>query len=410
MTITGERIKRRKAQKEKTKRRLTKSGWVVVGLSSVSALVLSGAIVYMYNQTKTWTKSSLGAAYADIPAEFVQDLISPDSVDNVEKLAKVQTILNKIEQDETIKDMSMAKSVVSDAKSVLEKLKISSGEAFENTSRLSDYISIIDYEGHAYTEPDTTTLQTLLNAENTRVLDHHRDIDRTMLKKLQTIVEDYEKVNSFLSGDFKQIGEFKDGTLTLKSSVTDLSGIMSQMSNLKHYPAIQSLYDVLSKSSSKALENNKKLEEQLIWLKSKTTLQNLSGDYVKLSDVKTLKDAKVLGYDIKEENKDGYELDETSPIKTFTRNEQVIDTSKYVKKTVKLTVTIDPKWKKIETSPSTSTSSSSSNNTNRPTPNLTNPTNPSLSTRTQSPKTDTQPNITETEPPSSPTLSVTERE
>ena len=248
MTITGERIKRRTAQKEKTKRRLTKSGWVVVGLSSISALTLSGAIVYMYNQTKTWTKSSLGAAYADVPAEFVQDLISPDSVDNVEKLAKVQTFLNKIEQDETIKDMTMAKSVVSDAKSVLEKLKISSGEAFENTSRLDDYISIIDYEGRAYTEPDTTILQTLLNAENTRVLDHHRDIDRTMLKKLQAIVEDYEKVNSFLSGDLSQIGEFKDGTLTLKSSVTDLSGVLSQMSNLKHYPAIQSLYDDLSKS------------------------------------------------------------------------------------------------------------------------------------------------------------------
>lgn len=403
MTITGERIKRRTAQKEKTKRRLTKSGWVVVGLSSISALTLSGAIVYMYNQTKTWTKSSLGAAYADVPAEFVQDLISPDSVDNVEKLAKVQTFLNKIEQDETIKDMTMAKSVVSDAKSVLEKLKISSGEAFENTSRLDDYISIIDYEGRAYTEPDTTILQTLLNAENTRVLDHHRDIDRTMLKKLQAIVEDYEKVNSFLSGDLSQIGEFKDGTLTLKSSVTDLSGVLSQMSNLKHYPAIQSLYDVLSKSSSKALENNKKLEEQLTWLKAKTTLQNLSGDYVKLSDIKTVKDAKALGYDIKDEKRDGYELDETSPIKTFTRNEQVIDTSKYVKKTVKLTVTIDPKWKKIETSPSTSSSSS---NNSRQTPN---PTTPSLSTRTQPPTTETQP-TTETESPSTPTLSVTERE
>lgn len=403
MTITGERIKRRTAQKEKTKRRLTKSGWVVVGLSSISALTLSGAIVYMYNQTKTWTKSSLGAAYADVPAEFVQDLISPDSIDNVEKLAKVQTFLNKIEQDETIKDMTMAKSVVSDAKSVLEKLKISSGDAFENTSRLDDYISIIDYEGRAYTEPDTTILQTLLNAENTRVLDHHRDIDRTMLKKLQAIVEDYEKVNSFLSGDLSQIGEFKDGTLTLKSSVTDLSGVLSQMSNLKHYPAIQSLYDVLSKSSSKALENNKKLEEQLTWLKAKTTLQNLSGDYVKLSDIKTVKDAKALGYDIKDEKRDGYELDETSPIKTFTQNEQIIDTSKYVKKTVKLTVTIDPKWKKIETSPSTSSSSS---NNSRQTPN---PTTPSLSTRTQPPTTETQP-TTETEPPSTPTLSVTERE
>ena len=143
----------------------------------------------------------------------------------------------------------------------------------------------------------------------------------------------------------------------------------------------------------------------MTWLKAKTTLQNLSGDYVKLSDVKTVKDAKALGYDIKEDKRDGYELDETSPIKTFTRNEQVIDTSKYVKKTVKLTVTIDPKWKKIETSPSTSSSSS---NNNRQTPN-TNPTTPSLSTRTQPPTTETQP-TTETEPPSTPTLSVTERE
>ena len=93
--------------------------------------------------------------------------------------------------------------------------------------------------------------------------------------------------------------------------------------------------------------NNRELKEQLDWLQAKAKLDRLNGEYQKLSEIKTLRDAKRLGYTLNQQNsRDGYELSDDSEISSFYYQGRFVDKSNYALKGLKLTVTIDPKWDK----------------------------------------------------------------
>lgn len=335
-------LKSKKAQK-----RISRSIESIVALSLLATIILSMLILYLYNSTKSWKHSRLNTAYADAPAEFVSNQVSEDIVGDIEILSSVQNELTKIEKNGDI--TSKSQKIYDSANSVLQKLKIDSGESYENTERLKTYIEINNFVNSAYKEPNADKLRDLISKQTRQVLDHDRDIDKKFLNKLDSVVQNYIKVNEFITNVLPALGNVKDNTLIVHNSVTTLGEFDAKISEVSIFPKMEELRKLIKKDIDKILENNKELQEQLEWLKAKTKLDGLKGDYVHLSDIKTVKDAKERGYEIIDlEHKDDEELQDDSLITSFHYDGNEIPSSRYALKTLKLQVKVDTKWKKKE--------------------------------------------------------------
>ena len=336
-------LKSKNAQK-----RISRSIESIVALSLLATIVLSMLILYLYNSTKSWKHSKLNTAYADAPAEFVSNQVSEDIVGDIEILSSVQNELTKIEKNGDI--TSKSQKIYDSAKSVLQKLKIDSGESYENTKRLETYIEINNFVNSAYKEPNADKLRDLISKQTRQVLDHDRDIDKKFLNKLDSVVQNYIKVNEFITNVLPALGNVKDNSLIVHNSVTTLGEFDAKISEVSIFPKMEELQKLIKKDIDKILDNNKELQEQLEWLKAKTKLDGLKGDYVHLSDIKTVKDAKERGYEIIDlDLKDNEELQDDSLIKSFHYEGNEIPSSRYALKTLKLQVKVDAKWKKKET-------------------------------------------------------------
>lgn len=335
-------LKSKKAQK-----RISRSIESIVALSLLATIILSMLILYLYNSTKSWKHSRLNTAYADAPAEFVSNQVSEDIVGDIEILSSVQTELSKIEKNGDI--TSKSQKIYDSANAVLQKLKIDSGESYENTERLKTYIKINNFVNTAYKEPNADKLKELISKQTRQVLDHDRDIDKKFLNKLDSVVQNYIKVNEFITNVLPALGNVKDNTLIVHNSVTTLGEFDAKIAEVSIFPKMEELRKLIKKDIDKILDNNKELQEQLEWLKAKTKLDGLKGDYVHLSDIKTVKDAKDRGYEIIDlEHKDDEELQDDSLIKSFHYDGNEIPSSRYALKTLKLQVKVDAKWKKKE--------------------------------------------------------------
>lgn len=332
---------------KKAQRRISRSIESIVALSLLATIVLIMLILYLYNSTKSWKHSRLNTAYADAPAEFVSNQVSEDIVGDIEILSSVQNELSKIEKNGDI--TSKSQKIYDSANAVLQKLKIDSGESYENTERLKTYIEINNFVNTAYKEPNADKLKELISKQTRQVLDHDRDIDKKFLNKLDSIVQNYIKVNEFITNVLPALGNVKDNTLIVHNSVTTLGEFDAKISEVSIFPKMEELRKLIKKDIDKILENNKDLQDQLEWLKAKTKIDGLKGDYVRLSDIKTVKDAKERGYEIIDlEHKDDEELQDDSLIKSFHYDGNEIPSSRYALKTLKLQVKVDAKWKKKE--------------------------------------------------------------
>lgn len=335
-------LKSKKAQK-----RISRSIESIVALSLLATIILSMLILYLYNSTKSWKHSRLNTTYADAPAEFVSNQVSEDIVGDIEILSSVQNELSKIEKNGDI--TSKSQKIYDSANSVLQKLKIDSGESYENTERLKTYIEINNFVNTAYKEPNADKLKELISKQTRQVLDHDRDIDKKFLSKLDSVVQNYIKVNEFITNVLPALGNVKDNTLIVHNSVTTLGEFDAKIAEVSIFPKMEELRKLIKKDIDKILENNKDLQDQLEWLKAKTKLDGLKGDYVHLSDIKTVKDAKERGYEIIDlDQKDDQELQDDSLIKSFHYDGNEIPSSRYALKTLKLQVKVDAKWKKKE--------------------------------------------------------------
>lgn len=299
----------------------------------------------MYQSTKSWKHSKLNTSYADAPAEFVSNQISEDIVGDIEKLTDVQHELDKIAETGDI--TSKSQKIYDKVEETLKKLSITSGDSFENVKRLKLYIDISNFIQSAYDNPDSEKLQSLVGTQSREVLDHDRDIDKKFLKKLDTVVEDYVQLNDFLNNTLTKIGKVEDNNLVIFNYITNIGEVETGLNSLSKFPKINELSKLIHKDITRVFTNNRELKEQLDWLQAKAKLDRLNGEYQKLSEIKTLRDAKRLGYTLNQQySRDGYELSDDSEISSFYYQGRFVDKSNYALKGLKLTVTIDPKWDK----------------------------------------------------------------
>lgn len=373
-----------KESKKKLKKQ-DKRYLIVLACGLGSILILVGLIIYQYRSTSSWSSSKLSSSLSDVPAEFVQDNLSIGAVDDIELLAKVTRQLERVDKDKTVADRSTTAKLVESAKEVLARTGIDRGTMVENVTRLESYVQILDFLDSAYILPDSKQLEQLTQLETTRVAETNRDIDKEMLKRLETVVKDYSGLNYFLTNVLSQYGSIKDSTFVVSKSVDDFSSLVEEAESYKKYAAVSSLISLIEKEGKGVVENNKQLAHQLSWLAFQTKLTNQKSNYVSASSITTLAEARSKGFVLEGLTKrSGFLISDSSPVSSLWVNGSSVPNTSYILSGVAVTAVISPKYvedpnykpiiesstppssKKEEAPSGISSSSSSSSSNSRP--------------------------------------------
>lgn len=373
-----------KESKKKLKKQ-DKRYLIVLACGLGSVLILVGLIIYQYRSTSSWSSSKLSSSLSDVPAEFVQDNLSIGAVDDIELLAKVTRQLERVDKDKTVADRSTTARLVESAKEVLARTGIDKGTMVENVTRLESYVQILDFLDSAYILPDSKQLEQLTQLETTRVAETNRDIDKEMLKRLETVVKDYSGLNYFLTNVLSQYGSIKDSTFVVSKSVDGFSSLVEEAESYKKYAAVSSLISLIEKEGKGVVENNKQLAHQLSWLAFQTKLTNQKSNYVSASSITTLAEARSKGFVLEGLTKrSGFLISDSSPVSSLWVNGSSVPNTSYILSGVAVTAVISPKYvedpnykpiiesstppssKKEEAPSGISSSSSSSSSNSRP--------------------------------------------
>ena len=333
-----------KESKKKLKKQ-DKRYLIVLACGLGSILILVGLIIYQYRSTSSWSSSKLSSSLSVVPAEFVQDNLSIGAVDDIELLAKVTRQLERVDKDKTVADRSTTARLVESAKEVLARTGIDKGTMVENVTRLESYVQILDFLDSAYILPDSKQLEQLTQLETTRVAETNRDIDKEMLKRLETVVKDYSGLNYFLTNVLSQYGSIKDSTFVVSKSVDDFSSLVEEAESYKKYAAVSSLISLIEKEGKGVVENNKQLAHQLSWLAFQTKLTNQKSNYVSASSITTLAEARSKGFVLEGlAKRSGFLISDSSPVGSLWIDGSSVPSTSYILNSASVTAVISPKY------------------------------------------------------------------
>jgi hypothetical protein len=360
------RIKEQTDKKDKKNKQVSR---FIISLSIVFILAtvsLSMMIYMKYRTTQNWTSSKLNSNMASIPPEFAKNTYTVEMANDIKKLNDVNKSLDAIKRDNGLTDKTIdtAKIAKNESQSILKKYNITTGEAITNQNTLKMYIDIFNIEQNAYETPEAKQLEQMIAMLNKKQIEKETETDSIILKRLNVIASDYQKLNTFTDTYVPQLGEIKNGVVTVKTDITeDLTNqIITSIENdrLDKFSNIKKLKTIISSTKwNKIINSNKQLSKKQKWDKIYAAFNALSQtQYVDISKIKTLQDAENLGLKIKG-NKDrtGYEILKTSPVTHIQANGETVFSGQYVRKDIVIIATIDPTYKPI---PSQSDSSSSS--------------------------------------------------
>ena len=318
---------------------------IVLACGLGSILVLVGLIIYQYKSTSSWSSSKLSSSLSEVPAEFVADNLSIDDVEGIELLAKVNRQLEKVDKDKTVADRSTTARLVENAKEVLSRAGVDKGAMVDNVTRLGSYVQILDFLDSFYILPDSKQLEQLVQHETTRVAETNRDIDKEMLKRLETVVKDYSGLNYFLTKVLSQYGSVKDGTFVVSKGVEDFSSLVEEAENYKKYASVSSLLSLIEKEGKGLVENNKQLATQLSWLAFKTKLTGQKSNYVSANSITTLAEARSKGFVLEGlKERSGFLISDSSPVGSLWVDGSSVPSTAYILSGIPVTAVIFPKY------------------------------------------------------------------
>lgn len=215
----------------------------------------------------------------------------------------------------------------------------------------------------------------MISELNREVLEHDRNADKEMVKKLNQIVDEYEALRNVITSIIPEYGMVKGDTLSVPGNVRNLDDLKAQLETVKQFPQMAELLKVVNSEGGSILRNNKVLAEQKAYKEFKSLVSELDGLYVKRSDVKTYEDVVKNGWTV-----DGIHKNEDKVIEIVYNGKRVGD-SEWIRIDAKPEIIMEQSW----TAPSTTESSSSERSSERSS---------TSSTTTRSEST-TQPSLTE---------------
>lgn len=358
------RINKKKEKRKKRSKRfmITMTALTIIGVSGVS--FIGYKIYQQYTATDTWDKTAIEGDLANMTPEFAKNHISAEMLDDVNSLSNVTKLLKTISEQNGLNDQTVndAKTMLEKSQSILKKHKIINGEAFTNQENLKLYIDIYEVEKNSYSEfkaDELSRVMTLLSSKN---LKNHNKGDTNIMNRLNIIATSYNNLNNFVDTYIPMLGTVDNGILTLGTNIDeDVTANMLKTideDSLDKFDNIRSLKKLLTSTKWKnAVKKNKATADKSTWDAVYAALTSMSkSDYIKYSDVATYADALKLGLPVYNlETRTGYEILETSVVKSITVNGVNVKPGQYFKNTGTVAVTISPNYKEIQT---TTTSSS----------------------------------------------------
>lgn len=351
---------RRAARKRQRNRFLTL--WLlfmsIVGLFGIIWIIKE--VHTMYTTTVKWENSKINGKYSDTPPEFVRNTISPNMLDDINLLTELNNVVAGLDglpnQD--------YKELLKDVETILEKNQITDGDIYKNYETLKMYVEVDDFVDRAYTNPDSGELSALLNKVTQYKLSKNKG---QLLDTLNAIAGDYNALNTFVSTYTEYFGENSNGVVKIQNSINNyVSDSMKseiESKNLTKFGNIKSFYELLTsdKWDSMLKNSNARLKKDDWETFERAFNQFSKSQYRNLSEIKTLEAAQLFGYDIHIDNKEGFVVENNSPVTFYYQGYNVSD--KYIDKTLVLHVEVDEIYKPVEKPVESSVSSESSTST-----------------------------------------------
>lgn len=373
MTITEGRMSRYKKKKEHQKKVIGTTFGTLLILGVLTSAILVFSIVRLYIGTKNWNNSMKHLNMSAIAPEYVSDYPSLEKQQYIEMSEQVASTNTKIEKE--LKLPTNADDVLKKADEFVKAKNLKSGTLVDALARLHLYRNYFGFVKSYTTQIDTKTLRDLISELNREVLEHDRNADKEMVKKLNQIVDEYEALRNVITSIIPEYGTVKGDTLSVPSSVRNLDDLKAQLETVKQFPQMAELLKVVNSEGGSILRNNKVLAEQKAYKDFKSLVSELDGLYVKRSDVKTYEDVVKNGWSV-----DGIHKNEDKVIEIVYNGKRVGD-SEWIRIDAKPEIIMEQSW----TAPSTTESSSSERSSERS----------STSSTTTRNESTTQPSLTE---------------
>lgn len=327
--------------------------WTLISYGSV-ILSLGGWMYWHYHQTQSWTSASMDGNLAETAPEFVKNTYPVGMVSSINKLSSVKKVLAKIDDNDGIDDSTIdqAKSAYAQSKAILKKYNVTGGESYDNQTNLGLDIDVYELTKSGYTNPQPKKLGDVLGQVVKRNFSTPSDADKTMIKQLNRINQDYMHLNTFVHDYLPKLGQIKDGNIIVPLSVdkSTLKSVQAKIEawGLDKFPNIQHLLQVLRMSQwQTVLENNQAYYDKKQWQAVEKNFRKLNqSQFISTDDLNTLSDAKDKHLNVKSNKTEpGYTISDASPIDQIFVNGNAVKGSKYINKSASILITIDPAFK-----------------------------------------------------------------
>lgn len=367
------RVELQEKKDEKHSKRVSKFV-VAISLTFILVTLLISSVVYLkYRTTQEWTSSKLNTKLANVPPEFAKNTYTSEMSNDITKLGDIIKSIKVAENNNglDVKTISTARKTLATSTTILKRYEVTTGEAVNNLNDLKLYIDIYDGEKNAYDKPDAGKISQLIATVNKKQIEKETKTNTEILKRLNSVSDDYQKLNVFLDKYIPTMGTITKDVIMVDPKITkDVTNDMKSQidkSNLTKFPNIAQLKRIISSHQwDNILETNSQAIQKSNWDTIVTAFKALTqSQYLDVSKVRTLEDATKLGLTISGNDiKTGFDLLPTSPVTLITANGTKLDTNQYVRKDATIVVTINPTYKKIqvEVKPTPSTEPSTSSN------------------------------------------------
>lgn len=364
-SITGRRIHQKLLKKEKTDKRIKRTTLLFVLLSLCFLGGITFFIVKQYQTTKHWTSTELSQHYNQLPPELVKNHISNDLLADVNTLGKLNQTIDQLSTKEKLNqnDVKKLKKDLKKGQELLKKHQLKAGQYVSKITFGQWMIDTTTFLQSAYNEPDTAKLATLLKETS------KSSYALTTIKTLQKVNDDYTALNTFLEESLPTFVTENKQVLTLRVlNADETKQILEKSKNLTAFPALEKLRKNLQSTNwKKAQERKGSFEKEAAWKAFQSQFAQLyQHDYVQVSSIKTLEDAKVYGNAAIENatDKDGYVLSNQSSVSQIALEDgTLLKNSQYIRKGTPILVTIKADYKEVPKPSSSSSSSQYSSST-----------------------------------------------
>lgn len=323
-----------------------------IGIAILSIVGLLYLTWNQYDDTRQWEDSTFTGKLSDVPPELAKNYTNHDNKETIAIWAKVNESIDEIDKKGSITE-STAKEyqiVLDNALQKQEEYKLQDGNVVKANAQLQLYLDIFSFTQKAYKTPDSETLQKLSGQLEMLMMRDTHSINEKLHTQLEEITTRYRALSSFIETTLPMLGTIDKGILTanIELDAEKTSAMTKEITDndLVVFPHIKRLQKMLQTDTwSEILTRNKITQSYHKWQTEKVILETLrKSDYYNVDDIRTLQQAKDMGINTPEKEREGYTIDMNSTVTMLSYEGQSLKSNQYIKKGTPVIATVEVRY------------------------------------------------------------------